>query len=180
MLYLGVCCVLGQNVHDKIAKGNVLIISIKGVPTTEQAQVNGNYHVGATGSIKIPLTGTIIKVQGLTNDQLERKIEQIYKSNKIYQEPVIEVIVKGVDGVAKQTLSIGGHVHRAGPVAWEQGMTLIQAIQAAGDRNAFGSKYVYLTRNGKRHKFNINLPAHQGLLVYPKDTVTVKQRGAFE
>lgn len=83
-------------------------------------------------------------------------------------------------------LSVGGHVRRNGRVLYREGMTLLEAIQQAGGRDAFGSKYIYLTRkdrqSGKllRHKYNIKEPAAQGLKVYPDDLIEVPQKGAFE
>lgn len=164
---------------DIITKGSLLTISIKGVPNDEQSQVNGNYHVGSTGKIKIPLTGTLIKVAGMTNDQLERKIETIYKQNQIYKEPVIEVIVNGKDDPVQRTLSVGGHVKRAGQVRWTKDMNLLQAILAAGDKDQFGSKYVYLYRNKKRYKLNTKILEHQNTKVLPNDTIQVLQVKAF-
>jgi len=182
LLYLGVNFAFGQagNINpNKIQKGSTLNISIKGVPTDEQSQVNGNYHVGSSGQIKLPLTGTLVMVNGMTNDQLERKIESIYKQSKIYKEPVIEVIVNGKDDPIQASLSVGGHVKRAGQVRWTKDMTILQAIQAAGDKTTFGSKYVYLYRNKKKYKLNTKLLEHQNTKVLPNDTIQVLQVGPF-
>lgn len=176
---LALCLVSTATSVGKITKGSVINISIKGVPTDEQSQVNGDYHVGSSGKIKLPLTGTLLTVQGLTNDQLERKIEAIYKKQQIYKEPVIEVFVKGKDDPEKRTLSVGGHVRRAGRVPWSKGMTVLQAIQAAGDKTQFGSKYIYLHRGQKKYKLNTKLLNHQNTLVLPNDTIQVLQVGPF-
>ena len=182
LLHLGICFASGQagNINpNKIQKGSTLSISIKGVPTDEQSQVNGNYHVGASGQIKLPLTGTLVMVNGLTNDQLERKIEAIYKKAKIYKEPVIEIIVNGKDDPTPQTISVGGHVKRSGQIRWTASMTLLQAIQGAGDKTQFGSKYVYLYRNQRKYKLNTKLLEHQNTKVLPNDTIEVLQVGPF-
>lgn len=182
LLHLGILLAYSQeknNDPNRIQKGNILNISIKGVPTDEQSQVNGDYHVGSSGKIKLPLTGTLLLVNGLTNDQLERKIETIYKQAQIYKEPVIEVIVNGKDDPIQASLSVGGHVKRAGQIRWTKDMNILQAIQAAGDKTQFGSKYVYLYRDQKKYKLNTKLLEHQNTKVLPNDTIQVLQVGPF-
>ncbi len=87
--------------------------------------------------------------------------------------------VNGKDDAAQPTISIGGHVKSAGQVRWKKNMTILQAIQAAGDKDRFGSKYVYLFRQKKKYKLNTKLLDHQSYKVPPNDTIQVLQVGAF-
>jgi len=121
----------------------------------------------------------VIKVRGLSNEQVSRKIENDFKKGGIYREPVIETIILGVNEPDRETLTVGGQVRKPGAVVWKKGMTLQQAIQLSGEKTAFGSKYVFLTRNGKKYKYDTSKLAHQSLKVYPNDTVEVKQVGKF-
>lgn len=178
-VFLGIWVLLVPVFGGGVKTGDTLGITIKGVPVDEQAQVNGDYRVGESGKIKVPITGTMISVVGLTNEQISRKVEKVFKDGKVYQEPVIETIVKGVDDPNRESLTVGGQVKRPGAVMWKRGLTLQQVIQMAGDRTPFGSKYVYLTRNGKKYMYNTSKVAHQNLKIYPNDTVEVKQVGPF-
>jgi len=176
---LGILVLVAPVFGGGVKVGDTLGVTIKGVPVDEQAQVNGVYRVGESGKIKVPITGTMISVVGLTNEQISRKIEKSFKDGKIYQEPVIETLVQGVDDPNKQSLTVGGQVKRPGAVMWKKGLTLQQVIQMAGDRTPFGSKYVFLTRNGKKYQYDTSKVAHQNLKIYPNDTVEVKQVGPF-
>ena len=175
-LFMGYLCAFAQADVGKVTTGNTLQIVIKGVPAEEQTLINGNYHVGKSGTIKLPITGKIIRVAGLTNEQVERSIESSYKKAQIYKEPVIEIIIAGQDQPEARTLSVGGMVKRPGPIKWKRGLTLLQAIQAAGDRNAFGSKTIYLTRKGVKYTLSLGKIQHQNTQVLPDDTIEVKQK----
>lgn len=162
-----------------IQKGDTLVISLRGVPVSEQAKVNGEYHVRDTGNIRVPIINVNVRALGRNPEVVERSIEEAFKKAEIYVAPTISVEVKNrVD--ERKVLSVGGHVKRPGRVQYREGMTLLEAVQQAGDRTTFGSAYVYLTRtvNGKatRYKYDIEKPAHQSLRVYPNDTIVVPQR----
>ncbi|WP_159435013.1 MULTISPECIES: polysaccharide biosynthesis/export family protein [Rubritalea] len=165
---------------SQIKTGDTLHISIKGVPAEDKGQIDGKYQVGESGKIKLPITGSMISVRGLSNEQVCRKIENSYKAEQIYQEPVIEVINMVKDDPQVQSLTVGGQVRRPGAVVWKKGLTLQQALQLAGDKTQFGSKYVYVTRKGKMSKYNTKILEHQNVLVEPNDTITVKHKGPFE
>lgn len=172
-------CVLCFSVNAGVGVGDSLQISIKGVPSSDANQVDGVYRVGESGKIKLPLTGEMVYVKGLTNEQVSRKIEVSYKEGKIYKEPVVETIVLGVDKPKELTLSVGGQVRRPGPVMWRKGMTVQQALQAAGDKTKFGSKYVFLTRKGERYKLDTSKLKVQNSVVLANDTLTVKEVSAW-
>ena len=73
---------------------------------------------------------------------------------------------------------------RPGRVQFRDGMTLAEAIQEAGDRSIFASKYLYLTRKNKegkliRSKLNFKDPKVQSLRMYPNDLITIPQKGGI-
>ena len=45
------------------------MITIKGVPASEQVTINGEYIVGRDGRIKIPLADVMVNAKGLTSDR---------------------------------------------------------------------------------------------------------------
>lgn len=185
---LGLFCWVGVVRGEMIQVGDLLEISLKGVPVAEQAKVNSKLEVRDNGMIRVPMTHKDIRAAGRKPQDVERSIETAFKEAELYVAPTISIQVhRKKDGEieVKKMLSVGGHVRRNGRVLFREGMTLLEAIQQAGGRNAFGSKFVHLTRkNAKgqsmRYKFNIKLPKHQVEKVYPNDVIHVPQAGPFE
>lgn len=168
-------------VHAGIQSGDVLEISIKGVPEKEKVLIDGLYVVDRSGEIKIPLADMMTKAAGMDHASLARAIEKIFRANGIYSHPAITVrgSVQQVSEGAR--LSVGGKVKRPGPIPFRERMTLLQAIQAAGDLDLFGSKKrIFLTRGGKAMVLDLRKKEHQNYLVRPDDTIVVDQKSAFE
>lgn len=180
---------LSASIHaETIRVGDAVQISLKGVPASEQVKVDGRYKVRGSGNIRVPIINVNIRAAGRKPEDVERSIEAAFKKAEIYRMPTISLqIIPGGDGdVAERVLSVGGQVRRPGRVQFREGMTLLEAVQQAGDRTAFGSKYVYLTRKDRRtgklirYKYNIREPKHQALKVYPDDLINVPQKRTFE
>ncbi len=190
---------LSASIHaETIRVGDTVQIILKGVPAAEQVKVDGRYKVRDSGNIRVPIINVNIRAAGRKPEDVERSIEAAFKKAEIYRMPTISLqIIPGGDGdvaervlgdgdVAERVLSVGGQVRRPGRVQFREGMTLLEAVQQAGDRTAFGSKYVYLTRKDRRtgklirYKYNIREPKHQALKVYPDDLINVPQKRTFE
>ncbi|MCP5535080.1 MAG: polysaccharide biosynthesis/export family protein [Akkermansiaceae bacterium] len=167
-----------------IKSGDTVIISLKGVPASEQAKVNGEYQVRDSGNIRVPIINVNIRALGKRPEDVERSIEEAFKTAEIYVAPTISVQVRE-RGDIREVVSVGGEVARPGAVQYRPEMTVIQAIQQAGDRKVFASKYFYLLRKdsqtGKtmRYKYNIKTPSHQNLKVFPGDTITIPEKGGL-
>ncbi len=166
-----------------IAANTTLTITIKGVPGTEQTRISGQYVVDSSGYVYLPLLKNGIRASGSSSSSLARRIEAAYRSAEIYQNPRITVIsTKDVayDQIDLKVVIVGGFVKRPGPVPFMRGMTLFQAISAAGGETAFGSiKRVALYRNGKKHVYDLRKQAHMQLRVYPGDSINVPQKTAW-
>lgn len=168
-----------------IQKGDTVKISLKGVPVAEQVKVNGEYKVRDSGNIRIPIINENIQTAGRTPEQVERSIESAFKSAQIYTAPTISLQVIADGKMPSKVISVGGQVKKPGRVQFRDGMTLAEAIQQAGDRTPFASKYLYLTRKNKegklmRYKYNFKEPQVQTLRVYPDDLITIPQRGIID
>ncbi|MGJ8694766.1 MAG: polysaccharide biosynthesis/export family protein [Verrucomicrobiaceae bacterium] len=164
-----------------IRPGDLLIVSVKGVPAEEQSTIDGEYPVGKDGRIKVPLADVMINAQGLENEQLARAIEEVYKSAGIYVRPTITVKSNVEVAKDRSLVSVGGRVKRAGPVPFRSGMTLLQAIQAAGDLDMFGTKKrIFVTRGKKAWKFDLRKKEHQQFKLEAEDTIVVDQKGTFD
>lgn len=167
--------------HAEIKVGDSLEIYLKGVPSGEKAKVEGRYVVGESGTIRVPLADVSVKAVGLTGEELARKMEAVYRSEEIYTRPTIEVVTNDDVGPAKAQVSVGGQVKRAGIVAFRPGMTVVQAIQAAGDMTAFGTKKrIMIERDGKVIKLDLRKTASRNFKLRADDTIVVDQKGPFD
>jgi protein involved in polysaccharide export with SLBB domain len=173
----------GAVTAQSISANTTLTIEIKGVPSTEQQRISGRYGVDASGFVYLPLLEGRIKAGGLSSSSLARKIEAAYRTAEMYQNPRITVISTkdaASSEIDRQVVSIGGYVKNPGPKPYMRGMTLFQAVSAAGGETPYGSiKRVALYRNGKKHIYNLKTAIHMRVKVYPGDSINVPQKTAF-
>jgi len=167
--------------HAGVKEGDSVQITVRGIPAVEQEKINGAYRVGASG-LRLPFLKARLPVSGLEPDQIAVAAERAYIAEGVYQQPAIDVeIVRGADQKGEQAIvSVGGQVRRAGPVAFRQGMTLLHAVQAAGDRNEFGSRNIRVIRSGKTIRLDFRKPEDKNFILMPEDSVIIEQRGTFE
>lgn len=162
--------------QNEIKAGKAVQITIKGVPSTEQAKIDGQYSVTDTGIINMPYIGAIRAV-GLRPGDLAAAIQARYRNEGIYRTPTIQVFASSTDTMDKPFVTVGGQVRRTGPVEFTQGLTLYQAIQSAGGATEFGSvKRVTLYRNGTSKRYDVTQPASMRIPLQPSDTIEVPQK----
>jgi polysaccharide export outer membrane protein len=167
-----------------VSSGEKVTITIKGVPQTEQSAINGEYVVSDGGLLYMPMLNSGIKASGSSSSTVARRIEAAYKGAKIYANPRITIItVKDEIALEKEVkknnefVTVAGHVKRPGPVQYNQGMSIYDAVATAGDATAFGAmNRVQLLRNGKRSLYNLKKDAHRTYKVKPGDTITVHEK----
>jgi len=155
------------------------------VPVDEQAKVHSKLEVRASGVIRIPMINKDVRAAGRDPEAVEREIEALFKKAEIYRAPTISVQVhakKKDEQVWKKVVIVGGEVRRPGRVQFREGMTIMEALQQAGGRGTFASKYFYLTRKDKagvlkRYKYNYKDSKTHGLKVFPNDMLNVPVRG---
>jgi protein involved in polysaccharide export with SLBB domain len=162
--------------------GDTVKISLLGVDGDEQTKVNGEYRVGESGTIAMPLLDNPVTARGLNAEQLARAIEAAYRAEEIYTKPSIQAeVLKGDIVDPNQTIvSIGGQVRKAGKTEYNKGMTVIQALDAAGGRNDFGSRNVMLLRGGKQYCLDFQKLAHKNIELQPNDSLQVEQKGLVD
>ena len=168
-----------------IIKGDRLSISIKGVPTEEQGQVNGSYPVSSAGKIYLTyLTNNPISASGLSTDALARKIEAAYKKAQIFTTPSISIRTMTDEAQEAERSKnkmqkfyrITGAVGSAGPQPYRPGLTIIDVISIAGTSGFAATKRVELLRNGKTYIYNMEINSHMMEKIYPEDHITVKKK----
>ncbi len=167
------CCLasLGQ-----IESGKAIQITISGVPPEEKGRVDGIYPVSDAGYINMPFIGTV-RAADLRNEDLAASLQARYKSLGIYTNPTIQVISKTGDSIDEQMVHLGGQVRGPGPKPFRKGLTLYQAVQAAGGATEFGSmKRVKLFRNGRQTLYDLTKAQFMNVPVLPNDTIEVPQK----
>lgn len=167
--------------NPNISPGTALDIRIFGVPHQEQASFNGLRNVDPGGLLFLPFLDEGIQASGLSSAALARKIEKAYKTAEIYNNPRISITShkdEEAQKIDKQVITVGGRVNRPGPVPYVRGMTLFNAVAAAGGVDTFGSdKRVKLIRKGKVSEYDIkNSVQDMNTPVYPGDTISVPQK----
>ena len=159
-----------------------LNLTIGGVPPQEAQQVSGVYTVSTNFTLNLPHIPEV-NIRGLTRSQVQRKIESAYKGAQIYTNPNINIIADGV--TVERIISVMGEVNRAGPVPYRPGMTLFEAISAAGNQTDFGSlKKIKLIRKGKVTQHDLSkISTNPGadVTLQPNDKIIVpKSKGIFD
>jgi NADH:ubiquinone oxidoreductase subunit F (NADH-binding) len=82
--------------------------------------------------------------------------------------------------IDQQVVHIGGHVKRTGQVKFTQGLTLYQAIQAAGGVTEFASmRRVTVYRDGRCHQYDLTKAGNIQVKLNQGDTIVVPQKNWF-
>lgn len=162
---------------SQIEAGKAIQITISGVPSEEKGRIDGIYPVSDAGFINMPFIDTV-RAAGLRNEDLAVSLQSRYKSLGIYTNPTIQVISNTGNSINEQTVYLGGQVRGPGPKAFTKGLTLYQAIQAAGGATEFGSmKRVKLFRGGRQTEYDLTKSQYMNVPVQPNDTIEVPQKG---
>ncbi|MEX1048483.1 MAG: SLBB domain-containing protein [Akkermansiaceae bacterium] len=170
--------VVSGTVSAQIQAGKSINITISNVPDQDRATINNLYPVAENGTINMPLLNSPVRASGLKAHQLASLLETLYKNAGIYTNPTIQVIENREGGnVADEIVTVGGIVRRPGPVPFIKGLTLWQAIQAAGGPTDFGSMYrVTLFRDGKQAEYDVTKPQFMQIPLQRNDTIDVPQK----
>lgn len=176
LFLLFACCVAAI---AQIESGKAIQITISGVPAEEKGRIDGIYPVSDAGYINMPFIDTV-RAAGLRNEDLAASLQARYKSLGIYTNPTIQVISKTGDSIDQQMVHVGGQVRGPGPKPFSKGLTLYQAVQAAGGATEFGSmKRVKLFRNGRQTLYDLTKAQFMSVPVEPSDTIEVPAKNMF-
>jgi protein involved in polysaccharide export with SLBB domain len=160
----------------EIEAGRAIQITISGVPGEEKGRIDGIYPVSDAGFINMPFIGAV-HAAALRNEDLAASLQARYKSLGIYTNPTIQVISNSGDKINEQSVHIGGQVRAPGPKPFNKGLTLYQAIAAAGGPTEFGSmKRVKLFRGGRQTVYDLTKAQFMNIPVQPSDTIEVPQK----
>lgn len=162
---------------SQIQSGHSVIIHILGVQAEEKAKIDSTYPVSEEGKVNMPYIGEI-HADGLRAAQLSKKIETAYRDGGIFANPTIQVMVNQGDiGPVDLLVHIGGHVKQPGPRPFTKGLTVYQAIQAAGGADPFGAmNRVILYRAGKQQLLNMKHADGKEIVAMAGDTIEVPEK----
>jgi polysaccharide export outer membrane protein len=127
------------------------------VDVWREAELSVTVPVRPDGKISTPLVKDIVAV-GKTPTQLGRDIEAVL--SQFIRTPQVTVIVQGFVGVASAQIRVLGQVVNPGPVAFREGMTLLDVVLEAGGLAPFAAgNRSYLTRtvDGRVVKLRVRL-----------------------
>jgi protein involved in polysaccharide export with SLBB domain len=154
--------------------GDPVELKIAGVPTEDQAQINNVYTIDAEGAINLPYIGKV-HAQALTPAQLARSIEENYRSNKIYTNPNITILMQPT----ARFVNVGGSVRNPTRVPFTEDMTLLTAINASGGFNDFADqRHVRLLRGTEATVYDVRRfrkDPSQDVKLRPGDKIEVPQ-----
>ncbi len=131
--------------------GDPIELKIGGVPAEEQQQVNNTYTVDSTGAVNLPYINKV-HAEGLTPAQLANAIESSYRSNKVFTNPTVTILMQPT----ARFVNVGGAVRQSMRVSFTEDITLLSAINAAGGFNDFADqKHVRLLRGSAAQVFDV-------------------------
>ena len=164
----------------QIRANEALDIMITGVPDADRVDISRTYPVSEKGLINLPHIG-IVKAAGLDSMTLAKRIQDSYRKAEIFANPTVNVTVIGDPRLGNKTVVVGGSVVRPGAVQFRKGLTLWQAIQAAGGDNPFGAiRRVEVHRGKTIRKFDLRDDASKRVTIEENDSIRVPPKGPFE
>jgi protein involved in polysaccharide export with SLBB domain len=131
--------------------GDPVELKIGGVPIEEQQQLNNTYTVDPQGNINLPYINKV-RADGLTPSQLSASIEGNYRSQKIYSNPTITIVMQPT----ARFVNVGGAVRSPSRVPFTEDLTILAAINGAGGFNDFADqKHVRLLRGKDARVYDV-------------------------
>jgi polysaccharide export outer membrane protein len=179
-VFTALICLMAPTL-GQIQVGKAVSITVQGVPPEEKGRIDGPYLVADNGNVNMPFVGQVRAV-GLKPETLAAALEARYRAAQIYRNPTFQVVADVEGSVLEENLvHLGGHVSKPGPVKYQRGLTLWQAIHAGGGPTPFGTlKRVKVLRGGKQRVYDVTLIEAQQISLEPNDTIEVPQKRPWE
>jgi protein involved in polysaccharide export with SLBB domain len=156
---------------DRLGIGDRMTLVFSGNPNAPHPHTE---TIREDGFITPPLLGTNVFAAGKTIGQLQRELHELYVPAYF---PSVTVTVRSED----RQISVGGHVHRPGPIIYRSDMTVLKAIQAAGDFTNFANRRRVLVTRQDGTLIEVDCrralrDTRYDVQVYPGDIIHVQQR----
>jgi len=166
------CSGLNQDISDNVATNPVPLRFAPGdklrVTVFGEDRLSGEYQVDNSGSLSLPLAGTI-QGSGLTRTELEQAITTQLKGQYLRNPKVT------VDVVTFRPFYVLGEVQKPGEYAFRSGLNVLSAIAIAGGATyRANTSKVMIQRSGSTEL--TEYPQSPTVLVMPGDVVRVPER----
>lgn len=163
-------------VNSQVGPGDLLEVVVVG-----EEKLPHDYEIQPDGTLDFPYTRGI-KAAGLEPREIAKAVADKLVEAKFLVSPQVQVKVKAFNS---KKIQIIGQVTKPGPLPYQDGMTLVQAISAAGwftplaDTNRI--QLIRLTRDGKSVNAVVSVDAitdnaRPDVKLQQGDTIKVDQR----
>lgn len=164
---------------SKLKVSDSIVLRISGVPADDVAAISSQYTIGEDGKIPLAHIGRIT-ASGLTPSQLGVRIEQAYKEAEIFTNPTLAVTSADKIAAVGRLITVMGEVKAAQQTPYRDGMTIMDAVAAAGGFTDWGdARRVRLVRgnNTTEHDFSqITKNPRLNVSLQPDDKIVVIHR----
>ncbi len=154
--------------------GDSFDLRIGGVPSDDAANISSNYTVDGEGCLNLPFLGKL-HVAGMNAAQIQSAVERAYVNGGIFTHPTIMLNVQA----NAKFVNVSGAVKSPMRVPYTPDMTVMSAINAAGDFNDYAKQTdVRLTRGNTVKKINCKDARKNPALdmaVQPGDSIQVPE-----
>jgi protein involved in polysaccharide export with SLBB domain len=158
-----------------LGAGDVFDIRVYGEEALSQT-----FRVASDGSIDFPLLGTLVVV-GLTPSEVSHQLETGLREQQYLKNPQVSIFVKEYKS---KKVSVLGQVKKPGTLQYEDGMSIVEAIAAAGGFNSMARKNdttVSRVIGGEKRRFHIPVKSigegrAANFILQPGDIVFVPER----
>jgi polysaccharide export outer membrane protein len=111
-------------VNQQVGPGDVVEVVIVG-----EDKLPKEFEIGPDGTLAFPYINDPVKIAGLEPRAIATQIRDALVASKFLLDPQVQVKVKAYNS---KKIQIIGQVAKQGPMPYQDGMTLVQAISAAG------------------------------------------------
>jgi len=129
----------------RLRPGDPIVVYLRGIP--DESQIEDVLDERAR--ITLPYIDTV-SAYGKTSSELEREIRRLYLSKKIYKDISVNVVIPA------QSYFVRGEIRQPGRFPLAGGLTVVQAMAAAGGYTEFANpSKVKILRGSERIKVNV-------------------------
>jgi protein involved in polysaccharide export with SLBB domain len=146
-----------------IQRGDKIKVTVYG-----EDNLNGIYDVDPSGSISIPLAGTV-RAAGRSKGELQREIARRYKSEYL-QDPKVTVEV-----VSFRPIYVLGEAEHPGEYPYKSGLNLISAVTTAGGFTYRANRDFVLIQHSGEEVWR-QYPLSASVAIVPGDLIRIPER----
>lgn len=122
-------------------------------PPSSAQGISAADTIDAFGIVTLPYIGDI-RIDKLTTSEAETAIRDAYVNGGIFQDVNVKVLCPGM--IHGQRVFVSGSVKKIGPIAFRDGMKLLETIIEAGGLNGYASGAVIVSRGGVSRTYDID------------------------